>query len=810
MDRDNTGSSEASPTATERLEALQQYDILDTPPEEAFDRITRLASDLFDVPMSLVSLVADDRQWFKSSVGFDRRETGLNESFCVHALASEAVTVIGDATEDERVADNPLVTGPAGLRFYAGAPLVTPDGVRVGTLCVLDTEPRSFPDARYDQLQDLAAMVVDELELRREITARAAAEEELERQKERYRSAISHSPILFARVDADLRYEWIYNPHVDFDPQTVLGKRDDELDDGPGIDALMDLKRRALEQNEYQREEITFERSEGPVTYDVTATPCHDPGEPPAIITAALDVTQRKTAEKALRQSRERWQRLVENQPDAVQITVGGEIRYVNAAGADLLGADAPDDLVGRSIWDFLPSDEVKADMRERVDAIRRGEPTSPYEHEVERLDGERRIVETYSIPINYEGERAAQSVVRDLTERRRTQRQLQQAQKMETVGALAGGIAHDFNNILHAVTAYVDMVQQGLGADDPNRELLRRASGGLERASDLVQKLLTFSRQERTQQFERVDLGSIVGESIDLVSPSLPAGIDVRTRIDDGCITQGDPGQLHQAIMNVLTNAGQAMSDESSDTHVLDVDVRLIDVDADLARRHLNLEPGRYARLSISDTGPGMADDVQARIFEPFFTTKEVGAGTGLGLSVVHGIVQAHDGEIAVYSEPGEGTTFDLYVPYATEEVAGPQEAPPSPVTDPHSGHILVVDDDAQIIELEAVRLRRLGYEVTTCETGAEALKTFDAATASFAAVVTDYAMPGMNGLALTRELRDRQYGRPVLLLSGFSAQVSPEDMRDAGVTAFLRKPVGGDELKSTLGRLLDADGGS
>jgi CheY-like chemotaxis protein len=172
-----------------------------------------------------------------------------------------------------------------------------------------------------------------------------------------------------------------------------------------------------------------------------------------------------------------------------------------------------------------------------------------------------------------------------------------------------------------------------------------------------------------------------------------------------------------------------------------------------------------------------------------------------------VHGIVQAHDGEIAVYSEPGEGTTVGLYVPYATEEVAGPQEAPPSPVTDPHTGHILVVDDDAQIIELEAVRLRRLGYEVTTCETGAEALKTFDAATASFAAVVTDYAMPGMNGLSLTRELRDRQYGRPVLLLSGFSAQVSPEDMRDAGVTAFLRKPVGGDELKSTLSRLLDVD---
>ena len=520
-----------------------------------------------------------------------------------------------------------------------------------------------------------------------------------------------------------------------------------------------------------------------------------------------LDITQRKQAETQIRQSRERWQRLVENQRDAIHITVDGEIRYINPSGADLLGADAPEDLVGRTIWEFLPS-EVKADMRERADMIRRGEPTPPYEHEVERLDGERRIVETYSTPTNHKGERAAQTVVRDLTERRRTQRQLQQAQKMETVGALAGGIAHDFNNILHAVTAYVEMVHENLSENNPNRMFLDRAAQGLDRASSLVQKILTFSQHNTTTTTEPIDVGAVVRESIGLVKPSLSAGVTVRQDLDDDCTVVGESGSIHQVATNIMTNAGQAMADDpDTDAHVLDVDVSAVDVDHDLARQHLNLAPGRYVRLSISDTGTGMDADTKDRLFEPFFTTKELGKGTGLGLSVVHGIVQAHDGEIAVYSEPGKGTTFDVYLPHASnpEADASGARADDEPPAE-HAGHVLVVDDDRSITELESMRLRRLGYTVTCHTSAAAVLQAIDDTPAAFDLILTDYAMPGMNGLALTRALRERDYDGPVILMSGFSAQVAPEDMQEAGVTSFLRKPVGSDELKQTLVRLLAA----
>ena len=264
-------ASAGASAASNRLDALHRYDILDTPSEDAFDRITRLAAALFDTPIALVNLVAEDRQWVKSAVGLERRETELDASLCVHALASDDVTVIEDATQDERVADNPLVTGPPSIRFYAGAPLLTPDGFRIGTLCVMDTEPRSFSDATYAQLDDLASMVMDELELRHEIRVREAAQEKIQRQKERHRTALSTSPVIFARVGPDLRYEWVFDAHANGSADELAGLRDDEIEQGPGIEALMDLKRRAFETNEQQREEITFTCCDGPCTYDVTA-----------------------------------------------------------------------------------------------------------------------------------------------------------------------------------------------------------------------------------------------------------------------------------------------------------------------------------------------------------------------------------------------------------------------------------------------------------------------------------------------------------------------------------------------------------
>jgi PAS domain S-box-containing protein len=535
------------------------------------------------------------------------------------------------------------------------------------------------------------------------------------------------------------------------------------------------------------------------------------------VVGAIQDVTDRKQAQDRLRRSRERWRRLVENQRDGLLISVDREIQYLNPAAVQLLGADDPDALIGRRLDSFLTPEAVTADIEAGSARPQRGASTEPHQYEIERLDGEERAVEIYSVPIDYAGAKGAQTLIRDITERKRTQRQLQQAQKMETVGQLAGGIAHDFNNILHAVTAYVEMVQDGLPETSPDRELLKRATQGLGRAESLVKKLLTFSRQETHTQTEPVDLATIVEESVDLVRPSLPKNVTLRLETEEDCMTPGDPGQFHQVTTNILTNACHAMEADSPEDpapkrkNVLDIDVRTTQVGEGLARRHLHLAPGRYVRLSISDTGPGMDEATKARIFEPFFTTKETGEGTGLGLAVVYGIVTDYDGEITVSSQPGEGTTFDVYLPYASEaEELGTDQRRAEEI-DARVGawtadaHVLCVDDDTSICEMETERVGRIGCEITTFEAAQEALKAFEEAPAgTFDLVLTDYAMPGMSGLDLTRTLREKGYDGPIVLMSGFSAQISLDQAQSAGVTAFMRKPVGNEELRRTLRRAI------
>ena len=393
-----------------------------------------------------------------------------------------------------------------------------------------------------------------------------------------------------------------------------------------------------------------------------------------------------------------------------------------------------------------------------------------------------------------------------DLTERKRLETQLRRAQKMETVGTLAGGVAHDFNNIIHSVKAYLEIIEAELPEDHDVQPLLSRVQGGVNRSEGLVEKLLTFSRQDTTIEPVLVEVCDVVQESIELSAPSLPDNVSVRTRLPGGCTVLGDPGELHQVATNIITNAGQAMTEVDGRDPVLDVSVRPIDVDADLAQRHLNLAPGRYVVLSISDTGPGMDTETQERIFEPFFTTKKVGKGTGLGLAVVHGIVQSHDGEIVVYSEVGEGTTFDIYLPWASPDEAVPPSEPPEPALPAErEGRLLFVDDDPQIVEMEVVRLRAMGYEVIPTENVQAALKAFEAHPERLDAVVTDYAMPGQTGLDLSQTLRDRGFDGPIVLMSGFSAQVTPSDMTEAGVTTFLRKPVGSAELGRTLQNVME-----
>ena len=543
---------------------------------------------------------------------------------------------------------------------------------------------------------------------------------------------------------------------------------------------------------------------------------CDTDGTVQRLAGVATDVTEQKNAEQKLRRNRERWQRLIEKQRDAVVITVDGEIRYVNPAGVELLAARSAETLVGQPVADILPMQE----MQLHLEGTPSGRSTEADTYNIQRFDDEERIVEAYAVPIPYEDQQAAQMILRDVTERVRTRRQLQHAQKMETIGTLAGGIAHDFNNILHAATTYLQMAEEDLTGEAPSlddvSQYVQRSVAGLERGRELVDQLLRFSRREsgdETAAFETVDLAEVAEETLALSGPSLPKHVGVETDLEPG-VVEGDPGQLQQVLMNLITNAGHAMDPdkggEGGSEATLRVEVEPTAVDAQMASSIEGLSDGPHVMCTISDTGCGMDATTQERLFEPFYTTKETGEGTGLGLSVVYGIVEAHAGTIRVTSTPGVGTTFRILLPAAEAAVsdAGARREQDQPLAD---CHVLVVDDDADVRQMETVRLEGLGASVTTAEAASEALSVLRgeaAATADGAVdvVLTDYAMPQMTGIGMVLEMRMAEIETPVVMMSGFAGQIPDEKAEAAGVHTLLRKPTTTDAIATALTDALHA----
>jgi signal transduction histidine kinase/FixJ family two-component response regulator len=383
--------------------------------------------------------------------------------------------------------------------------------------------------------------------------------------------------------------------------------------------------------------------------------------------------------------------------------------------------------------------------------------------------------------------------------ERRQTEAQLRQSQKMEAMGTLAGGIAHDFNNILSAILGYSELglglVQTGSTMEQYLQEILRAGN----RARDLVQQILTFSRQTESEATPvQVDL--IVRETLRLLRASLPSTIDIRQHIRSNALVLADPIQIHQVVMNLGTNAGAAMQEKGG---ILEVSLENAELDEEFAARDPKLKPGHYLKLTVSDTGHGMTPDVKERIFDPFFTTKAKGQGTGMGLAVVHGIVNSLGGAITVHSQLGQGATFNLFLP-PIERRALPLIRPEKPIPR-GSERILFIDDERAVTEMGRQMLESLGYQVTTAMDSRKALALFKSNPQQFDLVVTDMTMPGITGEELARELMRLRPLIPVILSTGFSARIDEKKAMAMGIRAFLPKPVLKRELAETLRRVLD-----
>lgn len=398
--------------------------------------------------------------------------------------------------------------------------------------------------------------------------------------------------------------------------------------------------------------------------------------------------------------------------------------------------------------------------------------------------------------------------VTRDITARLEAEAQLyraqqdvqqRQAQKMEAIGVLAGGIAHDFNNILTAIMGYADLALHDLFPSHPTRRYLQEVMIAGQRAQSLVRQILTFSRTSEPERIP-VQLHLIVKEALKLLRASLPSTIEILQDIDGETGTiLADPTQLHQVLINLCANAEYAMRDTGG---VLDVRLEAVELEAPLLAHHAELPPGPYVRLTMHDTGHGIAPEVANRVFDPFFTTKDVGQGTGMGLAVVHGIVTSHGGAITMQSTPGDGTTFALYLPrlamVPTEERAEEKTVLAGEAS------ILFVDDEQSIAYLGQQLLERLGYHVLTSTSSRQALELFSQAPQRFDLVISDQTMPQMTGEVLIRELRKIRPDIPVILCTGFSYSIDADKAQAQGIDAFLLKPLVSSDLGLAIRQVL------
>jgi nitrogen-specific signal transduction histidine kinase/ActR/RegA family two-component response regulator len=393
-----------------------------------------------------------------------------------------------------------------------------------------------------------------------------------------------------------------------------------------------------------------------------------------------------------------------------------------------------------------------------------------------------------------------------DVTEAREVENRLRQAQRLDSIGTLTGGIAHDFNNILAGIMGFSALAEQSVGQAEINRDELKSSLSNINRAAhraaDLVAQILTFSRAG-TIEYARVEMNQAVGEAIKLLRAAIPSYIEFKTQVSDHLPTiMGNASQLHQVVMNLGANAWHAMRDTKGR---LVVSLDRCTMDEVQARLLSNVAAGEFVRLTVTDTGTGMSAATIERIFEPFFTTKPSGQGTGLGLSVVHGIVRSHRGAIKVSSEVGRGTTVEVFLPVLVESSTPVERTPIAVTTTRGSGqHVLFIDDEPALVHLGERALGRLGYRVTGAHSATAALELLKQAPNQFDLIVTDQTMPGMTGLEFATRARLLWPAMPIVLVSGYMAGITEEQLKAAGICEAVDKPYSNDLLASIIHRQL------
>lgn len=730
---------------------------------------------------------------------------GPNAGSCGTAAYRGEPVIVSDIASDPLWVDYRDLALGHGLRACWSTPIMSKQGEVLGTFAVYYREPRS-PSRQHLQLIERAAHLV------RITIERKRVGDALRQAENRYRSIVENAVEGIFQTTPEGGYVSV-NPALarmygyQSPEELMLAVKDIGHQVYVDPNRRTEFKRLMEKQGVVQDFEYQVCRKDGnKIWLSENARAVRDPSGAILYYEGTVeDITQQKRALEALAESEERFRLLFDEAPVAYhEIDSQGIVRRVNRAECSLLGY-GPAEILGRHASEFVPEEE-----RERSrEAVRRkvgGEvPLAPFQREFARADGTRVLFEIHENLIRDASGAIVgiRSALLDITERKQLEEQLRQAQKMEAIGRLAGGIAHDFNNLLMVIQGHSEMMEQRL---DPGESLRKNADAirnAAQKAASLIRQLLAFSRMQVIEP-KVLDLNSVLTEMGKLLQRLIGENIELSIKPSASLgRVKADPSQIEQIILNLAVNARDAMPQGGR----LTIETASVELDDNYARRHAAVRPGRYAMLAVSDTGTGMDSQTQAHIFEPFFTTKELGKGTGLGLATVYGIVKQSRGCIWVYSEPGKGTTFKIYLPQVDEAVQAPEARKARPTTPRGTETILVVEDQDSIRELAREFLEASGYTVLEARDGGEALQIAERHEDAIDLLLTDVVMPKIGGRELAPRLSTLRPNIRVLYMSGYAEyDASERGILDHNL-ACLQKPFSLDTLLCKVREVLDRE---
>jgi PAS domain S-box-containing protein len=668
-------------------------------------------------------------------------------------------------------------------------------------------------DGSYVHIEALGSLVTYHgkphvLSVARDISERREREQALRASEEQYRAIFNATTDGLVLRDAELRLVDV-NPALlemtGFTRAETIGQERVLFAPPELHDKVREAYRRALAGEHVVYESDAIRRDGTRFQVEMRYLPIQYQGRP-HVLAIARDITERRQREEALRASEEQYRAIFNASFDGMIIrTLDGEIVDVNPALLAMYGY-AREELIGRTFGPII-SEQRAGSFRGYLAEVAAGQPYRT-ESRVPRKDGSKVYIEVLGSSVTYKGRPHVLSVVRDITARRELEAQLRQAQKMEAIGHLTGGIAHDFNNILTGIMGYLTLAAEGEAAQSDAKlaRQLQQAQHGATRARELIQQMLAFSRVQKGKP-RAVALAPLVEDAVQLLGSSLPSTVELSTALEaDVPTVMIDPVQVEQILLNLCINARDAMDGAGSIR--VSVSAAAHSDGAVCASCHQALD-GRYVELRVADTGPGIAPHVIERMFEPFFTTKEVGRGSGMGLSTVHGIVHEHGGHVVVDTASGKGAAFRVLLPAlevqaeaaAAEGAAG---AARRPLRQALEGRVLLVDDEQMVGDFMAELLGDWGLEVSVQRDPAEAEAWLAADPARIDVLLTDQTMPKMTGLELARRAGELRPGLPVILYSGYGENIGAEQLARSGVRALLGKPVEPGPLFAALAEAL------